>query len=64
MTIREWMEREGLTYRAAGERLGVSHVRVIQYVRGGHSPRLSTVDRIERLTGGAVTRLDWPKQEE
>lgn len=62
MTIREWMDREGLTYRAAGARLEMTHVQLIQYVKGRSSPRMDTADRIERLTGGAVTRLDWPRE--
>jgi transcriptional regulator with XRE-family HTH domain len=62
MTLTEWRKSRGLSLRAAGEVLGVSHVRVIQYERGDHSPRLRTVDQIERKTGGAVTRMDWPKE--
>jgi transcriptional regulator with XRE-family HTH domain len=62
MTLTEWRKSRNLSLRAAGEVLGVSHVRVLQYERGDNSPRLSTVDRIERLTRGAVTRLDWPRE--
>jgi transcriptional regulator with XRE-family HTH domain len=61
MTLKEWRVKHGLTLRAAGELLGVSHVRVMQYERGDNSPRLSTVDRIEAATKGEVTRMDWPK---
>lgn len=63
MTLKEWREKEGLTLRAAGERLGWSHVYVYQLELGRSSPQMRTIDRIERLTGGAVTRLDWPKEE-
>lgn len=64
MTLKQWREKHGLSFREAGKRLGVTHVRVIQYERGDHSPRLVTVDHIERQTGGEVTRLDWPREEE
>jgi transcriptional regulator with XRE-family HTH domain len=63
MTLSQWRKKHGLSLRAAAEVLGVSHVRVMQYERGDHSPRLKTVDRIERQTTGAVTRLDWPREE-
>lgn len=61
MTLKEWREKEGLTLRAAGEALCLSHVTIHQYERGQH-PRLSTIDRICDLTNGAVTRMDWPKE--
>lgn len=62
MTLTEWRKSRGLSLRAAGEVLGVSHVRVLQYERGDNSPRLRTVDAIAKKTKGAVTRLDWPKE--
>lgn len=61
MTLREWLEREGLSLREAGERLGMTHARVVQ-LRDGEMPTMKTADRIEKATGGAVTRLDWPKE--
>lgn len=59
--MKEWRAKHGLSLRAAGDLLGVSHARVVQYERGTNSPRLSTVDRIEASTKGEVTRMDWPK---
>lgn len=62
MTLREWREKEGLSLRAAGRRLGWSHAYVQQLEAGRSSPTIRKVDEIEHLTGYAVTRLDWPKE--
>lgn len=63
MTLRQWREANGLSLRAAGRRLGWSHVRVHELEGGAVSPTIRTADVIEKKTGGAVTRLDWPKEE-
>lgn len=62
MTLKEWRESKGLSLRAAGQRLGWSHVYVHQLETGQMSPTIRKCDEIERLTRGAVTRLDWPKE--
>lgn len=62
MTLRQWREKKGLSLRDAADALGWSHAYVHELEGGRTSPRLSTVDRVERLTEGAVTRLDWPKE--
>lgn len=61
MTLKQWLKREGLSLREAGERLGMTHARVAQ-LRDGQTPTMKTADRIAAATGGAVTRLDWPKE--
>lgn len=65
MTLREWREQQGMTLRDAGNFFGWSHAWQfdLETKRGGRSPTLRTVDRVERMTHGAVTRLDWPKEE-
>lgn len=62
MTLREWREKEGLSLHAAGARLGWSHAYVSALERGAMSPTIRKCDEVERLTGGAVTRLDWPDE--
>lgn len=62
MTLREWRESKGWTLRKAGSEMGWSHAYQHQLEAGRRSPTLRTVDAIERKTGGAVTRLDWPKE--
>ena len=62
MTLREWREKEGLSLHAAGARLGWSHAYVSALERGAMSPTIRKCDEVERLTGGAVTRLDWPSK--
>lgn len=62
MTLRQWREKEGLSLRAAGKRLGWSHAYVHQLEAGGNSVTIRTADIIESKTGGAVTRMDWPKE--
>lgn len=63
MTLKQWREKRGWSLRAAGEHMGWSHARQFELEEGRVSPTLRTVDRVESLTKGAVTRLDWPKEE-
>lgn len=62
MTLKQWRETKGWSLRAAGAHLGWSHTRLFELEEGRVSPTLRTVDRVESLTGGAVTRLDWPRE--
>lgn len=64
MTLREWREWRGWSLRKAGEFFEWSHSRQLELetARGGRSPTLRTLDYIHGKTGGAVTRLDWPKE--
>lgn len=62
MTLEQWREANSLTTRAAAEKLGISHVTIWALEKGHNSPTIRTADKIERATGGAVTRLDWPKE--
>lgn len=65
MTLKQWRTTCGFSLRKAAAYFGWSHARQLELetARGGRSPTLRTVDNIERLTGGTVTRLDWPKGE-
>lgn len=62
MTLKQWREHHKLSLRRAGDVFGWSHSRQLELEAGRKSPTLRTVDTIERLTAGWVTRLDWPKE--
>lgn len=60
MTLREWMDRDGLTQARAAEILGIAQAEVSMYLRG----RMPTVERalkFEKATDGDVRPVDWVK---
>lgn len=62
MTLTQWRESRGLSGRKLALELKVSHTWLAALEQGSHSPTLRTVDWIEAASGGAVTRLDWPRE--
>lgn len=64
MTLREWRESQGLSLRAAAPLFEVSAARLWYLEQKRANPTGKTMDRIEKITGGEVTRLDWPEREE
>jgi antitoxin CcdA len=60
MTLAEFLQREGLTLMAFGQKLGVSHTTVRRWALGEAAPRdRSMFERISAATGGAVTAADF-----
>lgn len=61
MTLREWMDRDGLTQARAAEILGIAQAEVSQYLRG-RIPTLERALRFEERTSGDVRPMDWSKE--
>jgi predicted transcriptional regulator len=61
MTLREWMDREGLTQAKAGARLGIKQAEVSMYL-AGRTPTLERALLFEAKTGGKVKPKDWVTQ--
>lgn len=58
MTLKEWMQQEGLTQEAAAKRLGATQQNVSNWLRGKNEPSLRTALAIEKKTRGAVKAAD------
>ncbi len=52
--LKRWRESQGLSHGAAGERIDVSRVAVLEYERGSKVPPLQRALTIEQVTDGAV----------
>lgn len=61
MTIREWVDRSGLTQSAAAAALRVPHRTLVGWLAYGRTPSLLRIREIERRTGGSVTAADWTR---
>lgn len=63
MTLEQWRLKNGLTYDALAERLGIEGVNrqrtAARYAHGENIPNRSLIRQIERITGGAVRDRDW-----
>lgn len=67
VTFSEWRKKEGLSLRAAAERISedgggsitAEQIRLME--AGAVNLKMATADLIKRGTGGEVTRLDWPE---
>lgn len=60
MTLREWMDKEGLTQVRAAEALGIAQAEVCMYLKG-RTPSLERALRFEKATNGALKVKDWVK---
>jgi transcriptional regulator with XRE-family HTH domain len=58
MTLKDWMQKEGLTQPEAAKRLGASQQDVSRWVLGKNEPTLRMALSIEKKTRGAVTAAD------
>jgi len=54
MTLEEWMRAKGLSDRAMGKLIGISHSIVVRYRTGELRPSWPVLDEILRVTEGAV----------
>ena len=57
--FREWMRERGISLRTAAETLGVSHVAVIEWVRGTSRPRPDRRHAIAKWTSDAIPAESW-----
>ena len=66
--LRSYLDERHLTVTATARRLGVSRQWMSQVLRGGVTPSVRLVARIERLTsdarGGPVSASEWAKAAE
>ncbi len=59
MTLDDWMKKSGLSESQVGKKLGVSPLTVNRYRRIQRTPKPDIMDKIEKMTGGKVTRAAW-----
>lgn len=60
-TIREALERSGLSLRELARRAGTSHATISTYLSGRKVPRSDTLERIVRAAGFALDRELVPR---
>jgi len=60
--IMEARKRRNLPQRVLAERLNVNHSIVVQYEKGKHTPRLSTLERISAALGCDLSELLSPEE--
>jgi transcriptional regulator with XRE-family HTH domain len=58
MTIMDYLEAKGLTRSQFAKMIGVDVVSVTRYINGDRTPRRRHLDRIAKVTKGAVTAND------
>ena len=66
MKLAAYLEAHDLNPTQFGERAGMPASTIIRILNGQRAPRLATIARIERATGGVVTVADFyerPKAE-
>ena len=54
MTLREWIGSQGLTQRAAADRLGVHEITLNRWLTGKAIPRREQMTAIREATAGQV----------
>lgn len=59
MVLQDWLTRQGLSYAAFAEEIGVSRAAVWRWVRGNRIPHPRLALLIERHTGGHVPVTIW-----
>ena len=61
MTLKEWIKKTGRKQTWVAERAGVSVSTIHRIATGKTKPSLDLVQKIERITDGAVGLHDWPQ---
>lgn len=59
MRLKDYLDKHGIEYGDFAERVGVERTAVWRWMKGANTPRLPTILRIQKETGGLVTVLDW-----
>lgn len=59
MKLGDFLTKAGISERQFGAQIGVSQAAVNRYVRGHRIPRRDVIDKIARVTDGAVTVVDF-----
>lgn len=59
MTLKEYKENQGLSYRQLGQALGMNFQALERYANGKVMPSLKTAIRISKATKGKVTLKSW-----
>lgn len=64
MTLRDWMEKHGVTQARLSELTGIQQPLISKYLRGSQRPQLDNALAIERATEGAVPVEEWERQKD
>lgn len=59
MKLAEYLALKEITHAAFAEKIGTTQATVSRYASGARLPRPAVLDRIKRVTGGAVTANDF-----
>jgi len=59
MQLRDYLEENGIIHRFFAHRVGANPQMLAEWLSGKVSPRLETIDLIEKETKGKVTFRDW-----
>jgi len=59
MKLGAWITEQKLTHEGAAVLLEIDQVTVTRYVNGTRTPRKPIMERIVKVTGGAVTANDF-----
>lgn len=59
MTLKQWLEWKGVTHESFGKMIGRPQQSVTGYTLGRNIPRKNVLEKIEKVTDGAVTILDF-----
>lgn len=59
MRLREYLTHTGMTPIQFAEWVGVSKQKVWAWLRGDRKPKLKEIERIDRITQGAIKPEDW-----
>ena len=58
MTLKQYLERHGISQEAFAEKIGVKRLSVARYIHNGRVPRPAIAKRIVKATKGAVQLKD------
>ena len=64
MQLSEWLKLRGKTARDLAETIDVTPMAVSRYISGERWPRRSVMEKITKVTGGAVTANDFLSRSE
>lgn len=61
MTLDDWLKRQGESPEWLADKIGVGRPAVTRYLNGSRRPEWDVIERITRVTNGAVTANDFLK---